>query len=102
MRRRLIALPLLLGALLASPAVALAHDAPENEQSKWVMVDWMMGAFFVFAGMALVVFVVAWKAGHFHNLEQAARIPLAIHEEDYYTPAWALDEEEWADGDAQG
>jgi heme/copper-type cytochrome/quinol oxidase subunit 2 len=101
-RRRLIALPLLLAALLASPAVALAHDAPESEQSKWVMVDWMMGAFFVFAGMALVVFVVAWKAGHFHNLEQAARIPLAIHEEDYYTPAWALDEEEWADGDAQG
>jgi heme/copper-type cytochrome/quinol oxidase subunit 2 len=96
-----IALPLLLVALLASPAVALAHDAPENAQSKWVMVDWMMGAFFVFAGLALVVFVAAWKAGHFHNLEQAARIPLAIHEEDYYTPAWALDEEEWADGDAQ-
>jgi heme/copper-type cytochrome/quinol oxidase subunit 2 len=101
-RRRLVALPLLLAALLASPAVALAHDAPENDQSKWVMVDWMMGAFFVFAGLALVVFVVAWKAGHFHNLEQAARIPLAIHEEDYYTPAWAFDEEEWADGDAQG
>jgi heme/copper-type cytochrome/quinol oxidase subunit 2 len=100
-RRHVIALPLLLVALLASPAVALAHDAPENAQSKWVMVDWMMGAFFVFAGLALVVFVAAWKAGHFHNLEQAARIPLAIHEEDYYTPAWALDEEEWADGDAQ-
>jgi hypothetical protein len=91
-----------LGALLATPAVALAHDAPENAQSKWVMVDWMMDAFFLFAGLALVVFVVAWKAGHFHNLEQAARIPLMIHEEDYYTPAWALDEEEWADGNAQG
>jgi heme/copper-type cytochrome/quinol oxidase subunit 2 len=91
-----------LGALLAAPAVALAHDAPENAQSKWVMVDWMMDAFFLFAGLALVVFVVAWKAGHFHNLEQAARIPLAIHEEDYYTPAWALDEEEWADGNAEG
>ena len=24
-----------------------------------------------------------------------------IHEEDYYTPEWALDEEEWADGDAE-
>ena len=90
-----------LGALLATPAVAFAHDAPENAQSKWVMVDWMMDAFFLFAGLALVAFVVAWKAGHFHNLEQAARIPLGIHEEDYYTPAWALDEEEWADGDAQ-
>ncbi|MDP9292839.1 MAG: hypothetical protein M3O90_00210 [Actinomycetota bacterium] len=102
MRRRLGMIALVLGALFAAPALALAHDAPESDQSKWVMVDWMMDAFFLFAGMALVVFVVAWKAGHFHNLEQAARIPLMIHEEDYYSPAWALDEEEWADGDAQG
>ena len=102
MRRCAGTIAVALGALLAAPAVALAHDAPENAQSKWVMVDWMMDAFFLFAGLALVVFVVAWKAGHFHNLEQAARIPLAIHEEDYYTPAWALDEEEWADGHAQG
>ena len=79
MRRYVGTLALVLGALLAAPAVALAHDAPENAQSKWVMVDWMMDAFFLFAGLALVVFVVAWKAGHFHNLEQAARIPLAIH-----------------------
>jgi heme/copper-type cytochrome/quinol oxidase subunit 2 len=99
-RRHLVALPLLLVTWLAWPAVAFAHDAPENEQSKWVMVDWMMDAFFLFAGVALLVFIAAWKAGHFHNLEQAARIPLAIHEEDYYTPAWALDEEEWTDGDA--
>ena len=102
MKRHLATFALVLGALLATPAAALAHDAPENSQSKWVMVDWMMDAFFLFAGLALVVFVVAWKAGHFHNLEQAARIPLAIHEEDYYTPAWALDEEEWADGNAEG
>ncbi len=27
-----------------------------------------------------------------------ARIPLYVEEEDYYTPEWALDEEEWADG----
>jgi hypothetical protein len=101
-RRYVGTIAVVLGALLAAPAVALAHDAPENAQSKWVMVDWMMDAFFLFAGLALVVFVVAWKAGHFHNLEQAARIPLAIHEEDYYTPAWALDEEEWADGNAEG
>lgn len=100
MRRRLGAIALVLGALFAAPAVALAHDAPESDQSNWVMTDWMMDAFFLFAGMALVAFIVAWKAGHFHNLEQAARIPLMIHEEDYYTPAWALDEEEWADGDA--
>jgi hypothetical protein len=102
MRARLVAVAVVLGTMLAAPAAALAHDAPESEQSKWVMVDWMMDTFFLFAGFALVAFVVAWKAGHFHNLEKAASIPLMIHEEDYYTPAWALDEEEWADGDAQG
>jgi hypothetical protein len=101
-RRRLGPLALALGVLLASPAVALAHDAPENDQSRWVMADWMMDAFFLFAGLALLAFIVCWKAGHFHNLEQAARIPLLIEEEDYYTPDWALDEEEWADGNAQG
>jgi hypothetical protein len=99
-RARLVALVFM--AALAAPAAALAHDAPENARSKWVMVDWMMDAFFLFAGFALIAFVVAWKAGHFHDLEKAARIPLEIHEEDYYTPAWALDEEEWADGDAHG
>jgi len=102
MRRALAAAALALGALLASPMAALAHDAPESDQSKWVMADWMMDAFFLFAGFALVGFIVAWKAGHFHNLEQAARIPLMIEEEDYYTPDWARDEEEWADGDANG
>jgi cbb3-type cytochrome oxidase maturation protein len=91
---------LALGALLASPAVALAHDAPEDRSAKWVMADWMMDSFFLFAGLALMAFVWAWKAGHFHDLEQAARIPLRIHEEDYYSPAWAHDEEEWRDGDA--
>jgi hypothetical protein len=101
-RGRLVAVTLALGALLAAPAAALAHDAPESEQSNWVMADWMMDAFFLFAGFALVAFIVAWKAGQFHNLEQAARIPLMIEEEDYYTPAWALDEEEWTDGDAHG
>ena len=102
MRRGLAVLTLAAGALLVAPAAALAHDAPESRQSKWVMVDWMMDAFFLFAGFALVAFVIAWKAGHFHDLEQAAKIPLLIHEEDYYTPAWALDEAEWDDDDAQG
>jgi heme/copper-type cytochrome/quinol oxidase subunit 2 len=80
---------------LALPAVALAHDAPENDQSKWVMADWMMDTFFIFSGLALVVFITAWKLGHFHDLENAASIPLYVEEEDYYTPEWALDEEEW-------
>jgi cbb3-type cytochrome oxidase maturation protein len=82
---------------LAAPAAALAHDAPESAQSRWVMVDWMLEAFFVFAGFALVAFIWAWKAGHFTELERQAAIPLAIEEEDYYTPDWAFDEEEWDD-----
>ena len=74
---------------------------PENEQSHWVMADWMMDTFFVFAGLAFVAFIAAWKAGQFHELEQAGRDPALDQEEDYYTPEWALDEEEWADGDAE-
>jgi heme/copper-type cytochrome/quinol oxidase subunit 2 len=95
MRRWVGIAGLALVALLSSPAAALAHDAPENDEAKWVMADWMLDAFFLFAGVALVAFIVAWKAGHFHDLEKAARIPLTIDEEDYYTPEWAYDEEEW-------
>ena len=66
------------------------------------MADWMMDTFFIFSGLALVAFIAAWKAGHFHDLEQAcARSRCCVDEEDYYTPDWALDEEEWADGDAE-
>jgi hypothetical protein len=98
--KRLVAavLPVALAAL-AFPAVGLAHDAPENDQSKWVMADWMIDTFFVFAGLAVVAFLVAWKAGHFHDLESHGAIPLVVEEEDYYTPDWALEEEEWADVD---
>jgi hypothetical protein len=104
--RRLAAIRLLIatlafGALAAvSPAVALAHDQPETKTSRWIMADWMLDTFFVFAGLAVVAFLAAWKAGHFHELDRMGSIPLLVHEEDYYTPEWALDEEEWADGDA--
>ena len=74
---------------------------PENDQSSWVMADWMMDTFFIFSGLAFVAFLAAWKAGHFHELDKPGAIPLLVHEEDYYTPEWALDEEEWADGDAE-
>ena len=80
---------------LAWPVAALAHDAPETKQSRWVMTDWMMDTFFVFAGLALVAFVAAWKAGHFQELDRMGGLPLLVQEEDYYTPEWALDEEEW-------
>jgi protein-S-isoprenylcysteine O-methyltransferase Ste14 len=95
MRRRLRVLAVAALVALVLPAAALAHEAPENAKSKWVMADWMIETFFLFAGLALVVFLWAWKAGHFHNLEEQARIPLLVEEEDYYTPDWALDEEEW-------
>ena len=94
--RRLAAILLVSLAALALPAAALAHEAPQTEQSKWVMTDWMMDTFFIFSGLALVAFLAAWKAGHFHDLEQHGAIPLVVEEEDYYTPEWALDEEEWA------
>jgi hypothetical protein len=96
---RLATLALLL--FFALPGTAFAHDAPENAQSKFVLADWMMDTFFIFAGLAFVAFVAAWKAGHFHELDSHAGIPLLVQEEDYYTPEWALDEEEWRDGDAE-
>jgi protein-S-isoprenylcysteine O-methyltransferase Ste14 len=95
MRRRLAFLAFLVGLALALPVAALAHDQPESKQSRWVMADWMMDTFFVFSGLALVAFVAAWKTGAFHELDTHASIPLYVEEEDYYTPEWALDEEEW-------
>jgi hypothetical protein len=95
MRRRLVLLAFVVLLALAAPAAALAHDQPESAKSRWVMADWMMDTFFVFSGLALVAFVAAWKAGAFHELDSHAAIPLYVQEEDYYTPEWALDEEEW-------
>ena len=87
-------------AALIWPALAFAHDQPETKQSRWVMADWMMDTFFIFGGLAFVAFLAAWKAGHFQELDRVGSVPLYVDEEDYYTPEWALDEEEWADGNA--
>ena len=101
MRQRLVAALVFVSlAALAWPALALAHDQPETKQSRWVMADWMMDTFFIFSGLAVVAFLAAWKAGHFQELDRMGSIPLLVEEEDYYTPDWALDEEEWLDGDA--
>jgi heme/copper-type cytochrome/quinol oxidase subunit 2 len=99
-RRLLAALTVALVAALSGPTAALAHDAPENDRSKWVMADWMLDMFFILAGVALVGFIIAWKSGHLHNLDEAARVPLEIEEGDYYTPEWAYEDEEWDDVDA--
>jgi hypothetical protein len=99
--RRLLGAVLALAVLaLSTPGLALAHDQPETSQSRWVMADWMMDTFFIFSGLAVLAFVAAWKAGHFQDLDQLGSLPLYVEEEDYYTPEWALDEEEWFDGDA--
>ena len=95
MRRRLVPISVLALLALTFPAAALAHDQPETDQSRWVMADWMMDVFFVFSGLALVAFLAAWKSGAFHELDTHASIPLYVEEEDYYTPEWALSEEEW-------
>jgi hypothetical protein len=100
MTRRLAAVAFVWLAALAVPAVAFAHDQPETKQSRWVMADWMLDSFFVFTGVAVVAFLAAWKAGHFQELDRLGSLPLFIEEEDYYTPEWALDEEEWSDGNA--
>ena len=93
--RRLAGLALVWLAALAFPALAFAHDQPETKQSRWVMADWMLDTFFVFAGAAVVAFIAMWKAGHIQELDKVAQVPLYIEEEEYYTPEWALDEEEW-------
>ncbi|HEX3687941.1 MAG TPA: hypothetical protein VHU60_10170 [Gaiellaceae bacterium] len=99
--RRLLGAVLVFAVLaLSTPALALAHDQPETSQSRWVMADWMMDTFFIFSGLAVLAFVASWKAGHFQDLDQLGSLPLYVEEEDYYTPEWALDEEEWLDEDA--
>jgi len=100
MRRLAGAVAVLSALALVLPALALAHDQPETSQSRWVMADWMMDTFFIFSGLAVLAFVAAWKAGHFQDLDTLGSLPLYVEEEDYYTPDWALDEEEWLDGDA--
>jgi hypothetical protein len=94
--RRIGIVVFLFGLALALPSAAFAHDQPETNQSRWVMADWMLDTFFIFSGLALVAFIAAWKTGAFHELDSHAAIPLLVDEEDYYTPDWALDEEEWA------
>jgi protein-S-isoprenylcysteine O-methyltransferase Ste14 len=100
MRRLVLALAVVAVSALTLPTLAFAHDQPESSQSRWVMADWMMDTFFIFSGLAVLAFLAAWKAGHFHELDRQGSLPLLVEEEDYYTPDWALDEEEWLDEDA--
>jgi hypothetical protein len=58
--KRLAALATAGALALAAPAVAFAHEAPENSQSRWVMVDWMLESFLVLAGFAHLAVIWAW------------------------------------------
>lgn len=71
------------------PAPAWAHEGPDKGDAAWLMADWMLLSFLVFALAALVCFVVALKRGLLRNLEHAKYHILSIDEPDYYTPSWA-------------
>lgn len=73
---------------------AQAHEQPEGTGAEWLMADWMLLSFLVFFLAALVVFVVAVRRGAFRNLEAAKYYLLTIEEPDYYTPAWARNDDQ--------
>ena len=90
----LVAAAVLLGLLLtASPAGA--HDQPDG--ADWLMADWMLLSFLVFAGAALLVFLAVLRLGLLRNVEAAKYHILTIQEADYYTPDWAKEDSDAAD-----
>lgn len=78
-------LPSVTALWLAAFAVepAFAHDGPEG--AEWMMADWIFVTFAIFAGGALIAFVVALKAGLLSNIEDAKYHILTIDEPDYYS-----------------
>jgi len=64
-------------------APAFAHDTPDG--SEWVMADWVFITFAVFAGGALIAFVLCYRAGLLSNIEDAKYQVLTIDEPDYYS-----------------
>ena len=72
--------------LMAADA-ASASVYPHAEGAK-IMADWVVLAFIIFFGSALVVFLLAVRRGYLRNLEDAKYYLLSIDEPDYYTPDW--------------
>ena len=65
------------------------------------MADWMMDTFFIFCRARARRVPGGLEGGPFPGARPAwEQSRSCVEEEDYYTPEWALDEEEWADGDA--
>lgn len=83
MKRLLIVLGMagVIFVLVALPV--MAHDGPEG--AEWIMADWIFVTFAVFAGGALLAFVVALKTGLLSNIEDAKYYMLTIDEPDYYS-----------------
>jgi hypothetical protein len=82
------------GAWLALAPAVLGHEAPDEGPAAWIMADWMLGVFLVFAGAALAAFVVAYKRGLLFELERAKFHILTVDEPDYYTPDWAKEDDD--------
>lgn len=76
----------LVALILVHPA--LAHDAPDDG-AEWLLADWMLLSFLIFAGAAFLTFLAVVKAGLLRNIEDAKYYILTIDEPDYYTPDWA-------------
>ncbi|MDQ6905219.1 MAG: hypothetical protein M3176_00175 [Chloroflexota bacterium] len=96
MRRRMPGIALGAATLLTVGSQAVsAHDQPDGDA--WVMADWMLFSFLAFFGAALVVFLIVLKRGLLYNLEDAKYYILTIDEPDYYTPAWAKEDDDAAE-----
>ncbi|MBF9030959.1 hypothetical protein HKCCE3408_11190 [Rhodobacterales bacterium HKCCE3408] len=74
----------------ASPATAAVYPHAEGAA---VMADWVVLAFLVFFGCALLVFLVAVRRGYFTDLEAAKYYLLTVDEPDFYTPDWIKEAE---------
>ena len=83
MKRLLLILGMAIAITLFVAVPVFAHDTPEG--GEWVMADWIFVTFAVFAGGALLAFVVALKAGLLSNVEEAKYYMLSIDEPDYYS-----------------
>jgi hypothetical protein len=83
---------------VAVAGVAFGHDQPEDEIADYVMTDWMLiTAFLGFMVPALLVTLIAWRRGFFHDLEGEVKTFWLSPEPDYETPPWAWEEiPDWA------
>ncbi len=96
-RRFIGACGLAAAAMLVTAAPAWAHDQPEGGTASYVMADWMFWTFVLFGGASFIGACAAWKLGHFRDMDDQRLVPLYIEEPDYYTPDWALEEDEGAE-----